>query len=81
MAMSPEEAVCAVTLNAAAALDRSHRIGSLEVGKAADVAILAYPSHLFLSYHLGINIVEKVIKNGRLVIDHTPTGNPNAERS
>ncbi|MGD9186662.1 MAG: amidohydrolase family protein, partial [Desulfobacteraceae bacterium] len=81
MAMSPEEAVCAVTLNAAAALGRSHRIGSLDVGKAADIVVLAYPSHLFLPYHLGINIVEKVIKNGRLIIDHTPTGNPNDERS
>jgi imidazolonepropionase len=77
MAMSPEEAVCAVTLNAAAALDRSDRIGSLDVGKAADVVILSYPSYLFLSYHIGINIVEKVIKNGRLVIDRTPTDNPN----
>lgn len=81
MAMSPEEAVCAVTLNAAAALARSQHIGSLDVGKAADVVILSYPSHLFLSYHLGINIVEKVIKNGRLTIDRTPTGNQNVERS
>ncbi len=81
MAMSPEEAVCAVTINAAAALDRSRHIGSLDVGKTADVVILSYPSHLFLSYHLGINIVEKVIKNGRLMIDRTPAGNQNSERS
>jgi imidazolonepropionase len=71
MAMSPEEAIIAVTINAAAALDRANRIGSLDVGKAADAVILAYPSHLFLAYHLGINIVEKVIKNGRLVIDRS----------
>ena len=75
MAMSPEEAICAVTINAAAALDRSGRIGSLDVGKVADVVILSYPSHLFLSYHIGINIVEKVIKNGRLVFDRTLTRN------
>jgi imidazolonepropionase len=71
MGMSPEETLCAVTLNAAAALGRSDRTGSLEVGKAADVVILSYPSLLFLSYHLGINIVEKVIKSGRVVIDRT----------
>jgi imidazolonepropionase len=81
MAMSPEEALCAVTLNAAAALDRSERIGSLDVGKAADVVVLSYPSHLFLSYHIGINIVEKVIKNGRLVIDRIPAASQNPERS
>jgi imidazolonepropionase len=81
MAMSPEEAINAVTINAAAAVGRSDRIGSLDVGKTADVIILSYPSYLFLPYHLGINIVEKVIKKGRMVIDQTLTGNQNAERS
>lgn len=45
MAMSPEEAVRAVTINAAAALNRSDRIGSLDVGKAADAVILQAHGH------------------------------------
>jgi imidazolonepropionase len=78
MAMSPEEAVSAITINAAAAVGRADRIGSLDVGKAADVVVLAFPSHLFIPYHLGINTVEKVIKNGRLVVDQALPVNPRA---
>lgn len=70
MAMTPEEAVNAITINAAAALAAAKRTGSLEIGKAADIVILAFPSYQFIPYHMGINTVEKVIKNGRLVVDH-----------
>ncbi len=69
MGFTPEEALIAVTLNGAAAVGLADRIGSLDVGKAGDVVILSYPSYLFLPYHVGINIVEKVIKNGRVVYD------------
>jgi imidazolonepropionase len=69
MGMTPEEAVTAVTLNGAAALGMADTIGSIDVGKQADLVILEYPSYLFLSYHTGVNIVEKVIKNGNLVYD------------
>lgn len=67
MKMSAEEAITALTLNGAAAVDRADRIGSLEAGKQADMVILQYPSYKFLPYHTGINIVEKVIKKGQLV--------------
>lgn len=67
MKMSAEEAITALTLNGAAAVDRADRIGSLEVGKQADMVLLQYPSYKFLPYHTGINIVEKVIKKGKLV--------------
>ncbi|MEJ2041393.1 MAG: amidohydrolase family protein, partial [Desulfosarcinaceae bacterium] len=69
MKLTPEEAVTAMTLNGAAALGRAGEVGSLDVGKAGDVLILGYPSYLFLPYHLGINIVEKVVKRGRLVVE------------
>ena len=39
MAMTPEEVFHAVTINAAHSLGRSDRIGSIEVGKQADLAI------------------------------------------
>lgn len=71
MELTPEEAVNALTINGAAALGRATKIGSLEVGKAGDVVILSFPSYLFIPYHIGINIVEKVIKGGTLVVDRT----------
>ena len=67
--MTPAEIVTALTLNGAAAVGRADRIGTLECGKQADILILKYPSHLFLSYHTGMNIVDQVIKKGRIVFD------------
>jgi imidazolonepropionase len=70
LALTPEEIVSALTLNGAAALGLADKVGSLDVGKAADVIVLAYPSYLYISYHLGVNTVEKVIKNGRIVVEN-----------
>lgn len=67
MKMSVEEIITALTINAAAAVGRSHVTGSIEVGKKADIIILEYPSIHFLPYHAGVNIVETVIKNGKVV--------------
>jgi imidazolonepropionase len=69
MNLSIEEAVTALTINGAAALRRADAIGSLDIGKYGDVVILKYPSYQFIPYHVGINTVEKVIKNGKLVYD------------
>ncbi|GFN31415.1 imidazolonepropionase [Paenibacillus xylaniclasticus] len=68
MHMTPEEALTAVTINAAHAIRRADRIGSLEVGKQADVVLFDAPNYLYLQYHYGVNLVETVIKNGRVVI-------------
>lgn len=67
MKMTPAEAITALTLNAAAALGRGHRLGSLAVGKQADVIICNVPNHRHLFYHFGVNHVERVIWRGRLV--------------
>ena len=64
MHMSVEEAVTALTINAATALGLQDEIGSIEEGKAGDVVILRYPSYKFLSYHFGMNIVETTVKGG-----------------
>lgn len=64
MQLSPEEAVTALTLNGAAAVGRADRIGSIDVGKQGDLVILEYPSYRFLPYHIGMNIVEHVVKDG-----------------
>jgi imidazolonepropionase len=69
MDMSIEEVITALTINGAAALDRADTVGSLEVGKLGDAVILEYPSYKFIPYHTGVNIVEKVIKKGKLIFD------------
>lgn len=67
MKMTPEEAITASTLNAAAAIGLSHDIGSIEVGKKADLLILDILNYQYLPYHFGVNHVEKVIKQGKLL--------------
>ena len=67
MAMTPEEVFHAVTINAAYALDRQDRIGSIEVGKQADVVIFDVENYKKISYFFGVNLVETVIKRGKVV--------------
>lgn len=68
MRMTPAEAIVAATINAAHAINRSREIGSLEPRKRADVIVLNVPNHRFLGYRFGVNLVDKVIKNGKLVV-------------
>lgn len=70
MKLSPEEIIKGMTINAAYAVDRASEIGSLEVGKKADLVILDAPNWDYVIYHFGINHVDKVIKNGVIVVDH-----------
>jgi imidazolonepropionase len=67
MGMLPAEALTALTLNAAAAVGRADCIGSLEVGKQADLVILDVPDYRQLFYHFGVSHVSCVIKRGRVV--------------
>jgi imidazolonepropionase len=62
--MTPAEALNAVTLNAAHAIGLGDRLGSLEVGKQADVLLLDMPDYRHLVYWLGENPVAGVIKRG-----------------
>jgi imidazolonepropionase len=70
MKMSPAEALTAATLNAACAIQKEKEIGSLEVGKKADITIFDVPNYYFLSYQFGVNLVSKVIKNGKIVVEN-----------
>jgi imidazolonepropionase len=67
MRMLPAEVLTALTLNAAAALGRADRIGSLEVGKQADLVIWDVPNYRHLFYHFGVNHAWRVLKRGRVV--------------
>jgi len=69
MKLSPAEALTAATINAACALQKQEQIGSIEVGKKADLIIFDVPNHNFLPYQFGVNLVLKVIKNGEVVVD------------
>ena len=66
--LSSEEALVAATLNAAAALGRADRLGSIEAGKQADLVVLDAPSPKHLVYHFGVNLVRHVVKAGRIVV-------------
>lgn len=67
MKMTPAEAVTAATFNSACAIGVNGTVGSLEKGKKADVIILDCPNHKGIPYHFGVNLVETVIKNGRII--------------
>ncbi len=68
MKMSIEEAVNAATANAAYALARHEDVGSLEVGKKMDIVLWDVPNYPTLIYHLGINPLKHVIKNGKIIV-------------
>jgi imidazolonepropionase len=67
MKMLPAEVITALTLNAAAALDRSDRLGSIEAGKQADLIVCDVPDYRQIFSHFGVNHVWRVIKRGRMV--------------
>jgi imidazolonepropionase len=71
--LTAAEAVVGATINAAHAVGREGRVGSLETGKQADVLILDLPSWPHLGYRIGGNAVEVVVKKGRLLVDNRPT--------
>ena len=70
---SPAEAIRAGTLHAAMALDRGDRLGSLEPGKDADIAIFPYARYEDMAYRLGRGQARLVMKAGRVVFrDESP---------
>ena len=68
--MTPNEVLTAVNINAAYAIDRADKIGSIEVGKNADFVVFDARNVEYLMYHFGINHTKKVYKNGNLVVDN-----------
>ena len=63
--MTPEEAIHAVTLNGAAALELSLTLGSIAVGKRANLIVTKQiPSLAYIPYDYGNNPVEKMVING-----------------
>lgn len=66
--MGIEEAINAITANAAFAISRQNSLGSLELGKKMDLLLCDVPNYAYLGYHIGINPITQVIKNGKIVV-------------
>lgn len=64
MKMTVEESLTAATLNGAHSLRMADEIGSIEVGKRADLVLLDAPNYLHLVYHFGVNLVRGVFRDG-----------------
>jgi imidazolonepropionase len=69
MKMTPAEAITASTINAAYSLGRGARLGSLEVGKQADLVVFDCPDFRQIPYLFGINHARVTVKKGRVVSD------------
>lgn len=70
MKMTPEEAITAATLNGACALGLGGKVGTLESGKQADIAIAHCSDYREIPYYFALNPIQTVIKKGRLVYGH-----------
>ena len=62
----PSEALNASTINAAFSVGLGDRVGSIEVGKQADLLVVDAPDYRHLAYQFGPNLVERVVKRGQL---------------
>lgn len=67
--MSPAEIWHAVTINAAHAINRGDVSGSLAVGRRADLVLWDAPNHLYIPYHYGVNHVNTVFINGKVIYE------------
>jgi imidazolonepropionase len=67
--LSPAELLWATTLTAAKSLDLNDQIGSIEIGKKADLVLLDIPNLNYLPYHYGINHTVMTLKNGNVVYE------------
>ena len=68
MGLTIEQALNAVTINAAYAIGRQDQVGSLAVGKKLDLLLMDIPDYQYLAYHLGINPVRTVLKAGKVAV-------------
>jgi len=68
MHLTPSQAIATATINAAAAIGRADRVGSLQPGKQADLVLLEAPDYRHLGYRFGTNLVSRTIKRVRLYI-------------
>jgi imidazolonepropionase len=74
LGMSPAEAICAATFNAACAIGSGQAAGSLEVGKPADLIVLNASDYREIPYHFGVNLVNRTVKRGVTIYQEGKVG-------
>lgn len=74
MRMTSAETVTASTINSAYAVDKANEVGSIEVGKKADLVVWNIRNYKEIPYHYGVNLVDQVIKDGKLFSFSLPRG-------
>jgi imidazolonepropionase len=79
MQMTPAEAIAAATINAAYSLRRSHRLGSIEAGKDADLVVLDVDDYRKIPYYFAWNHCVLTIKRGRIIYADRTKCNPGSE--
>jgi imidazolonepropionase len=72
--MSPAEAIAAATINGAYSLRRHASIGSLEVGKFADLAAFDVADYREIPYYFGVNLCVLTIKRGKVIYARADSG-------
>lgn len=70
MRMTPAEAIAAATINAAYSLGRAGRVGSLEVGKYADIAVFDVQDYREIPYYFGVNHCRLTLKRAKTIWNH-----------
>jgi imidazolonepropionase len=65
--MTPAEAITAATINPAYSLRQHDRVGSLEVGKYADLAAFDVADYREIPYYFGVNLCSLTMKRGEIV--------------
>ncbi|MCD6425815.1 MAG: imidazolonepropionase [Anaerolineales bacterium] len=68
MKLTPNQAIAAATINAAAAIGMDGIVGSLEPGKRADLLIMDIPDYRHIGYRFGTNLVRSVVKKGQFYL-------------
>ncbi|MGB2696524.1 MAG: imidazolonepropionase, partial [Candidatus Zixiibacteriota bacterium] len=67
MRMTPAETITASTINSTCAVDKGDMMGSLVLGKKADLIVWEVENYRIIPYHYGVNLICKVIKDGKVV--------------
>jgi imidazolonepropionase len=67
--LNVDEAITAATLNAAHSLGRADRIGSIEVGKRADLVVHDVPNRYHLVYRFGVPRIRAVVARGAVAFE------------